>query len=79
MRLPRPGLRFQPGNRDEPLDRTLPLSNGMTPEIALGRWLAFCAHPSAAWRILPPLGRGLLAATYAAASFVVSLAALLSL
>jgi hypothetical protein len=51
----------------------------MPPEIALGRWLAFCAHPAAAWRVLPPLGRCLLAASYAACSFVTSLTLLLML
>jgi len=49
----------------------------MTPEIALGRWLAVCAHPTAAWRLLPASGRCLLAASYAAASFVASLTVLL--
>jgi hypothetical protein len=51
----------------------------MSPEIVVGRWLAFCAHPTAAWRILPPSGRCLLAASYAAASFMVSLTVLLAL
>jgi hypothetical protein len=49
----------------------------MAPEIALARWLAFCAHPTAAWRILPTSGRVLLAASYAAGSFVASLSVLL--
>ena len=56
----------------------LPMSP-MTPAIALGRWLAFCVHPAAAWRILPTSGRCLLAASYAAGSFVASLSALLML
>lgn len=51
----------------------------MSPEIVLGRWLAFLAHPTAAWRVLPPAGRCLLAASYAAGSFVASLTVLLML
>lgn len=50
----------------------------MAPDIALGRWLAFCAHPTAAWRLLPLHGRLLLAASYAGASYLVSLALLLA-
>ena len=48
----------------------------MAPEIVIGRWLAFCAHPTAAWHVLPASGRCLLAASYAALSFAGSLAAL---
>lgn len=46
-------------------------------EIVLGRWLAFCLHPTAAWRLLPTGGRCLLAASYAAGSFLTSLTVLL--
>lgn len=57
------------------LRKTVPMS----PEIVLGRWLAFCVHPAAAWRVLPPSGRWLLAASYAAGSFLGSLTLLLML
>lgn len=50
----------------------------MAPDIALGRWLAFCAHPVAAWRLLPLRGRILLAGSYAALSYIVSLSVLLA-
>jgi len=49
----------------------------MAPDIALGRWLAFCAHPVAAWRLLPLPGRFLLMASYAGVSYTVSLAVML--
>lgn len=32
--------------------------------------MAFCAHPVAAWRILPPAKRALVAGAYFAASYV---------
>lgn len=48
-------------------------------EIVLGRWLAFCCHPLAAWHVLPPVGRCLLAVSYTAGSFVASLTALMLL
>jgi hypothetical protein len=41
-------------------------------EIVIGRWLACCAHPSAAWRLLPRTGRVLLVAAYAALGFVLA-------
>lgn len=46
-------------------------------EMLIGRGLAFCAHPSAAWRRLRPGGRVLLVAAYAAGSYVTVLAALM--
>jgi hypothetical protein len=51
----------------------------MSAEILIGRWLAFCAHPAAAWRVLPPSGRCLVAVSYAAASYAASLSLLLLL
>ncbi|MBA3885965.1 MAG: hypothetical protein H0X67_09560 [Acidobacteria bacterium] len=49
----------------------------MTVEILIGRGLACCTHPSAAWRKLPPSGRALLVAAYAAGSYLAVLAVLL--
>lgn len=48
-------------------------------EILAGRILAFCAHPFAAWRVLPPSGRALIVSGYLAAGYVTVLAALLIL
>jgi hypothetical protein len=47
----------------------LPSACAMAPELVLGRWLAFCAHPVAAWRLLPLSGRCLIALSYAAAGY----------
>jgi hypothetical protein len=51
--------------------RTMPL------DVAIGRALACCLHPSASWRLLPASGRVLLVAAYVSASYVTVLAALL--
>lgn len=48
----------------------------MAPELVLGRWLAFCAHPIAAWRHLPLTGRCLVALSYAAVSYAAALGVL---
>lgn len=45
--------------------------------MALGRSLAYCAHPAAAWRRLSNGGRLLLVVAYFGASYVVTFAALL--
>ena len=44
-------------------------ASAMAPELVLGRWLAFCAHPIAAWRLLPVTGRCLIALSYAAVGY----------
>lgn len=46
-------------------------------EAALGRWLAFCVHPYAAWRRLPRKGRLLLVSSYFGAGYVTVLGLLL--
>ena len=51
----------------------------MTVETLIGRSLAFCLHPSAAWRILTPARRLLLLAAYFGAGYVTVLSALLAL
>jgi hypothetical protein len=48
-------------------------------EIALGRSMAACAHPVAAWRVLSRPRRFLLAGFYGVVSYVSVLAALLTL
>jgi hypothetical protein len=48
----------------------------MAPELVLGRWLAFCAHPIAAWRLLPATGKCLIAFSYAAISYAAAFIAL---
>jgi hypothetical protein len=42
----------------------------MPPEVVIGRALACCVHPSAAWRRLRVPGRVLLVAAYVSASYV---------
>jgi hypothetical protein len=53
--------------------RTLP-----QPEILIGRWLAMCAHPIAAWARYSTRGRLLVLVTYTALTYAVALAALLA-
>jgi hypothetical protein len=50
---------------------------GYSPEIVLGRTLAACAHPFAAWRLLSTSWRLVMLAAYAATGYVTVLAALL--
>ena len=45
--------------------------------MALGRSLAYCAHPAAAWRRLSGGGRVLLVAAYFGASYLVTFVGLL--
>lgn len=47
-------------------------------DIALGRWMAFCAHPVCAWRVRSTPVRALVVAAYFAASYIGMLVALLS-
>jgi hypothetical protein len=51
----------------------------MTFEIIIGRGLACCLHPLAAWRVMTRSGRRLVVAAYASASFTITLTALLLL
>ena len=46
-------------------------------DVVLGRTLACCVHPYAAWRRLPASGRFVLIAAYAGVSYVAVLALLL--
>lgn len=45
--------------------------------ILLGRILAFCVHPFAAWQVLPVAWRWAIVALYVAAAFVTVLSVLL--
>jgi hypothetical protein len=42
-------------------------------EVVIGRMLACCVHPSAAWRRMPLKGRVLLVAAYFGASYLTGL------
>jgi hypothetical protein len=46
-------------------------------EILIGRALACCVHPAAAWPRLAPVKRALLVGAYAAGGYITVLAALL--
>ena len=50
---------------------------GTRVEVLLGRSLAMCAHPYAAWRTHSTAGRLFILLTYAAASYAVMLGVLL--
>jgi hypothetical protein len=49
----------------------------MSTEVLIGRGLAFCLHPTAAWRVLPRIGRALVVGAYVGAGFVTTFAALM--
>jgi hypothetical protein len=49
----------------------------MSMEVIIGRGLAFCAHPLAAWRVLSTPGRAFVVGAYAVAAYVTVLGALL--
>lgn len=51
----------------------------MTLDVMIGRALAFCVHPFAAWTRLSGGGRALLVGAYAAASYALVLGALIAL
>lgn len=50
----------------------------MTADVVIGRTLACCMHPAAAWRRLPASGRALIVGAYFAVSYLGVLAVLLS-
>jgi hypothetical protein len=49
----------------------------MSLELFIGRGLAFCVHPMAAWRVLSSPGRAAVVAAYAGAAYVTVLSVLL--
>jgi hypothetical protein len=49
---------------------TIPPQRRNRIERAIGRWLAVCLHPVAAWRVLTDRWRWLIAATYFAAAYL---------
>jgi hypothetical protein len=48
-------------------------------DLLIGRALAWCVHPTAAWRRLPARGRVLLVAAYVGASYTTVLTLLFAL
>ena len=52
-------------------------SEPMSVELLIGRGLAICVHPTAAWRVLSTPGRAFVVAAYAGAAYVAVLGALL--
>jgi len=48
-------------------------------ERRLGRSLAFCCHPAAAWRVLSPSGRGLVVSAWFGASYLAVLVLLIAI
>ena len=61
---------------DARVSRIFAGSNEIMQEI-IGRSLAFCMHPRAAWPLLPLKGKALMIMAYAVAGYVAGLAALL--
>jgi hypothetical protein len=49
----------------------------MSVDLLLGRGLAFCVHPTVAWRVTSARGRAFVVAAYAGAGYLGVLAALL--
>jgi hypothetical protein len=50
----------------------------MPVELVIGRWLAWCSHPVAAWRVLPMSGRVLILTSYFVSSYAAVLLALIA-
>ena len=53
-------------------------SSAVPIELVIGRWLAWCSHPVAAWRVLPASGRALILASYFVSSYLAVLLALIT-
>jgi len=49
----------------------------MSVDLLIGRGLALCVHPAAAWRVLSTPGRAFVVAAYAGAAYVTVLGVLL--
>jgi hypothetical protein len=49
----------------------------MSVDLLIGRGLAFCVHPAAAWRVASARGRAFVVAAYAGAGYLSVLAVLL--
>jgi len=50
----------------------------MALETFIGRGLACCLNPTAAWRVLPATGRAMVVAAYAGAGYLAALVVLLT-
>jgi hypothetical protein len=61
------------------VDLFLPVEGTVTIEALIGWSLAYCTHPYAAWRTLPPRGRALLVAAYFGAGYAAGLVMLIAL
>jgi hypothetical protein len=61
------------------MDAFLPFEELVPLEVLIGRSLAFCIHPVAAWRRLRTGGRLLLMAAYVVTSYVIALTILFML
>jgi hypothetical protein len=48
----------------------------MSAEVLIGRGLACCLNPRAAWRVLPRAGRAMVVVAYAGAGFVATMTVL---
>lgn len=48
----------------------------MSLEVAIGRAVAYCCHPAAAWQLLSGRSRAFIVAAYVAAGYLTVLAAL---
>ena len=55
----------------------LRLTGAMGIDLLIGRGLAFCVYPRAAWRVLSTPGRAFVVAAYAGAGYVAVLSVLL--
>ena len=73
------GITRPPRPRNEPLSTGTDVAaqHGVPIPVVIGRSLACCLHPWAAWRRLPASGRAWLVAAYVSASYVTVLAVLL--
>jgi hypothetical protein len=77
MRLSRAHPSRLPANRRaRVVEPVLLKPASMSADIVIGRTLACCVHPSAAWRRLSASGRALIVGTYFFVSYVAVLAVL---
>ena len=72
-RHPDAALRISEENLRTTWEQPLLGNSGMPLDVAIGRSLACCVHPSAAWRQLPTSRLVLLIAAYAGAGYLVVL------
>jgi hypothetical protein len=78
MRLSNRELDVSQRNAGRPVGTGFALGRRMSADIVIGRTLACCVHPAAAWRRLPASGKAVIITTYFAVSYFGVLALLLS-